>query len=186
MLQKQNGFSFMELMITFFIAAILMTLSVGGFSLFFRHTESQLAGEKLYQAIQTTRNQALLSGMSAILCPSQHQKICGKNWKEGWIIFVGKKRVWVEHPVFPGELHWRAFHSSSNQLQFFPSGFLNAQNGTFWYCDKNEKNPAWAIVINQTGRVRMVYPDSQGEVHEESGEKLVCLFSGVPVFSINN
>jgi hypothetical protein len=37
-----------------------------------------------------------------------------------------------------------------------PSGLMAYENGSFWYCEPHEKNPAWMLVVNQAGRGRLV------------------------------
>lgn len=169
------GFSLIELLITLSIAIILFAVAIPLFKFFFIKSTDQVMSLQLFRAINLARSEALASGQSVTLCKSANQQTCIGEWKEGYLIHSGNKILYVFHTATnDGILHWRAFPKSREDLQFLPSGFSRAENGSFWYCHSGATNASWAIVISQTGRARMVYPNKMGNVEIENSTPLKC------------
>src|SRR5262249_52313364 len=107
---------------------------------------------------------------------------CQGNWEEGQLVFIDEnKNGTVQHPQqilavrqtssLHGSLHWRSFPLHRNFLLFLPDG-LAFNNGSFWHC--HGEKAKWAIVINQSGRARVVNPDENGDVKDGHGNVLPC------------
>jgi len=132
-----RGFYLVEVIITLLIIGIVCAIVIPIQKNFTQRSAAQVAGSALFHAIELARSDALLHGRAVKI---------SYNFRSEGVIF------------------WRAFPNTHQSLEFLPTGFLKAENGTFWYCLKQEKNPRWAIVLNQSGRARMVYPDAEGRV----------------------
>lgn len=149
--------SLLELMLTFFIIAILGVIAVPSYQLFFIQSESHVIQQQLFQAIYLTRNEAISRGEPITLCGSMNQHTCSENWDKGYIIQSVKKILYIfKNPSHQGILHWRAFAKNQMQLDYLPSGLLAAENGRFWYTQEDAKNALWSILISQSGRARLV------------------------------
>ena len=169
-----RGFSLIELLIVIAMISILLLLAVPTQNSFFDKSKAKMMSEQLRLSINFARNEAIVRNVPIILCKSRNQKECSGEWQDGYIILAEKKIIFAfKNTIQNGILHWR---SSLNHpyLTFMPSGISVQENGTFWYCLKNTENPAWAIVINKAGRVRISYPDSSGEIIDEKGKLLAC------------
>ena len=159
-MRKVSAFSLIELLITLSIIIILLAITLPSEKLFFNNTVDQLAAYQLLRAIQLARQEAMVRGSKVTLCQSQDARNCGGDWRDGYIIQANQKTLFsFKSKAF---IHWRAFPKTRTDLQFLPNGMTYAENGTFWYCDQDKVR--WAIVISQSGRARMVWPDKWGKV----------------------
>jgi type IV fimbrial biogenesis protein FimT len=172
-MQKYVGFSLLELLIVLSIIAILSTLGIISIQSFQQKSQAEVIKSQLLRAIQVTRSEAILRNEKIILCHSHDQKTCSGSWQEGFIVKSASRVLHVFQSFFTnGTLHWRAFPLDREELEFLPTGVPHAENGTFWFC--TAKNPAWAMILNKAGRVRMVYPNQQGIILDPKGILLVC------------
>lgn len=73
-----------------------------------------------------------------------------------------------------GALHSRLFPFYRHYLLFLSNGVMQSDNASFWYCFSHTEKPAWALILNQAGRLRMVYPDKEGNVVDSHDKKLIC------------
>ncbi len=166
MISNKLGFSLLELLITLSIIAILAVLTLPSYREFLVKSQDQVMSAQLLRAINLTRSEAIARNAVVSLCKNQ----------DGYIIFSADKIIYKFRDISrDGILNWRAFPLDRDKLQFLPSGWPNAENGTFWYCHHAAKNPAWAIVLSQSGRARIVYPDKAGEIDDDKGRALGCV-----------
>lgn len=170
---KPTGFSLLEILITLSIAAIITAFSLGGFQSLFNKATEDIASKQLMRAITLARNDAIILGQTITLCKSTNQKTCGGDWSDGYIVLSNNKLLF-SFKNNTGQLYWRAFPYFLDDLNFLSSGFANFQNGTFWYCLKNAAHPAWAIMLGQSGRARILYPNAQDVIIDEKGDPLDC------------
>ncbi len=169
------GFSLLEILITLVITAILLTIAIPGFNKLSQDTQQTILSDELMRAIHLTRYLAMTNNQATVLCGSFDQKTCADEWPENYIILMqNKMKFSFQHKNNIGTLHWRNFPAHMHFLQFLPSGLPNFQNGTFWYCLKNSKSPAWAIILSQSGRARLVYPNAEGTMYDEKNKAILC------------
>lgn len=162
-LKKTKGFSLSELLIVLSILIILLVVTVPSQSIFFKKTQEQIIRSQLFHAIQIARNEAMVRGVRVTLCKSDDLKTCGGDWRNGYIMHANAKLLFVfQNTNNDGKIYWRAFPKNREDLLFLPTGATHSENGTFWYCQKTHLR--WAIIISQSGRVRIVYPDKNGNV----------------------
>ncbi len=62
-------------------------------------------------------------------------------------------------------LYWRSSRHK-NYLSLTAVGRTDAEDGTFWYCMHDAKNPAWAIRVNELSRARVELPDRFGKIED--------------------
>lgn len=153
----KNGFSLLEMLVTMSIILILLSLTIPSQKNRLVKSRADIMRLQLLRAIHFTQIDAITKKELVTLCQSADQKTCSGHWKDGYIMLANKKVIDVfVNPVNQGELYWRAFPANQAQLDYLPSGMLRAENGTFWYCLSDEKNPSWAIVVSQSGRAREI------------------------------
>jgi type IV fimbrial biogenesis protein FimT len=177
-MKRVYGFSLLELITVFCLIAIVTAMSLSGFKFFWQKTTTDVAASQLQRAIQLTRSEAIRSQKKAVLCGSVDQMNCSTDWKKGYLIKIDEHIVYYFAGYYSGDsqnnLYWRSFPVNKKQLEFLSTGLPNSQNGTFWFCAENRLKPGWAIVMNQTGRMRKIYPDKDGNIRDEKGVVLAC------------
>lgn len=131
------------------------------------HAQDQVISEQLLRAIHLAQMEAMVRRERVML--KKHPQ----GWQAGYVIATDTKILYVFSNVKnKGILHWRAFPIHRDNLQFIQTGSAYAENGTFWYCGYQEIKPRWAIMVNQAGRARIVYPNKEGNI--ESVNPLLC------------
>lgn len=161
----KEGFSLPELLITLAIVILLSAFILPTYKIFIVKSQAQVLSVQLLRALNLARSEAMLRGVAMTLCGSVNHVSCTGDWQAGQIIFVDEKQDGVvidkEHVAYvfdavarEGMLRWRSALGRS-YLQLRPTGDT-FDNGTFWYCARQEKTPRWAIVISQSGRPRLV------------------------------
>jgi type IV fimbrial biogenesis protein FimT len=88
-MQRENGFTLVELLVTMAVAILLMTTGIPSFKQFVK--DNRVSGEatKLMVALQVTRSEAVKRGSGTVICASTNQQTCSgdTNWSTGWISF---------------------------------------------------------------------------------------------------
>ncbi len=173
-LKMKLGFSLLEMLIVLSIISIILVFSLFPQKIFLDKANDQVASSQLLRAINLTRSESITRGIPVTLCKSTDKQTCGGEWKEGYIVIADQKVLFTFQMREKGELRWRSFPWYRNDLQFLPTGLLNSENGTFWYCASKNKNPSWAIMISLTGRARLALPNKEGNICDDKGEFITC------------
>lgn len=88
-MDKDSGFTLVELLITIVVLTILLATGVPAFQSFIKNNRvtSQINGH--VSVIQHARSEALKRGTNMVVCASDDQATCtGKDtWTDGWILF---------------------------------------------------------------------------------------------------
>ena len=88
-MNRQRGFTLIELMITLAIAAILLTVGVPSFQEMMRNNRAATQANEILTALNFARSEAVKRGQNVLLCPSTNQTTCsGENWAVGWLVFA--------------------------------------------------------------------------------------------------
>lgn len=165
MMRYYRGFTLLELLAALAIVAILLTVAIPSWQALLANTRANAATRQLMMAINYARSEAVTGGEVVTLCKSSDFKSCGGSWSEGYIASAADTEILrVFMPTHLGDrITWQGF-PSSNYVQFSPSGFTMAQNGSFYYCPEN-KDPRYAraVIVDQTGRARLSQEDAQGK-----------------------
>lgn len=187
---KQNysysdGFTLTELLVVVLIIGVVTSISAPSMASFLHHQKSISAFNDFIHLIHTTRNQAIQNSTFITICANSDNHSCGRDWNKGQIIFEDKnKNLKVdegEQVVYRGsniteqyKVTWRAFQNK-RYLRFAPNGMTDWQNGTFRFCNIEDKLLNRAIIINTAGRPRLS-KDSNGDgVHEDrEGKEIAC------------
>jgi Tfp pilus assembly protein FimT len=170
----KNGFSLLEILFVLCISVITIGLALPAYHYFNDRAARQANSLQLLHAINFARTEAITLNTPIILCKSRDQLTCGGEWQEGYIVIANKKVIFKFKSMVKGTLHWRAYPIQKDFLEFSPLGFTQQANGTFWYCAIHQENPLWALVMSQSGRARLVYPDGAGKIIDDKGKSLVC------------
>lgn len=158
-----TAYTLIELLITIAIAAILLvmaTLSLNSFS-----AKNRVASScaKIFTTLQFARSEAISRGENIIFCKSNDHKTCSGVWSDGQILIANDEVIRVLSFPSQDTLQWESSFGKDDYLTFTPSGATNGQQGSFYYCPKNSKAAALAIIVEQTGRIRIATQTADGQ-----------------------
>ena len=121
-MNRQHGFTLVELIITMAIAAILMTVAVPSFTTTIKNNRLVTQANLLVASIGLARSEAVKLGRTATVCVSSDQATCTgeTNWSLGWMVWVdadGDNLLDAgEERRFEGALPGTTFTSAATQL----------------------------------------------------------------------
>jgi type IV fimbrial biogenesis protein FimT len=89
-MNRQHGFTLVELMTTLGIAAILLTVAVPAFNTTIKNNRLVTQANLLVSSVGLARSEAVKHGRTATVCVSSDQATCtGEvNWELGWMVWV--------------------------------------------------------------------------------------------------
>lgn len=162
-MNKMNGFTLLELMITLAITSILLTIGVPSLLSVARNSRTVTVTNELVTALHLARSEAIKRGVQVTL-----QKT-GAEWEDGWKLIVdndgdgvmdaddGDVEIGVFKAIYNGYTlrtgaHfnlWVAYRSNGR------SRGNGGSNDTFRLCaDDQDTENGRSIVINLIGRIR--------------------------------
>jgi len=161
----KNGFSLVELLFTIVLASILLLLAIPVYKMLVSQNRSITETDQLITAINFTRSEAIKRHSIVTLCKSNDGEGCSGQWQDGWIIFIdqaARGQVQAKEDILRRYknqskdylLRWHGSRSES-YLQIGPTGATHGQDGTFILCDKSDTQPVKALVVSQSGRIRI-------------------------------
>jgi type IV fimbrial biogenesis protein FimT len=160
--RKSSGYTFLELMVTLAIAAIVNTMAVPYFSEFIASLRTYKAANSLRTALVAARSEALMRNTPVGVCPSSDGVNCRStyNWQHGWITYVSTPGSPYRNQASPVIQHGKAQsgpliikNDSGTTVKFDTHGRIG-QNGSFHICNSTSGEPALRLVLYQTGRIR--------------------------------
>lgn len=173
-IKGKKGFSMIEMLIVIVIMGLLTAGAIPLYQSFLSQAREQVLSSQLLRAINLTRSEAIMRGTPITLCPGRDDAICSGSWNDGYSIFTADRRLLFKFQNdAEGDLHWRA-SLGRNEITFLSSGLVSIEDGTFWYCRSASVNPSWAIVVNKSGRARLMLPTKNGKILDDRGEPLGC------------
>ena len=168
--KNSRAFTLIELLIIMVFFSFLIGIGMPSLYDIVQKRKADLRMYRLLGAIQFARNEAIMRGMTIILCASKDSQTCSGQCNEGQIAFLPEVSAIVgasgEMPikkiirVFSGFQHatlvWQGFRSR-HALLFTPFCLQKRANGRFIY-STNDRNRRFEreIVINRNGRARIV------------------------------
>lgn len=180
-----RGIQLIELVMVIAIVMILASLAPFCWRHLFIHAQETMLLNDLLQTIQTAQSEAQARGVAIALCQSKDQTTCAGQWMDGFMIFMnenqdGKVRhvseivAAVKPQLREGILFLRSYPHYRGYLLFQSQSTMTNDNSTFWYCRPSQDKPAWAIIINRHGRLKVVYPDKKGMIVDSKDQSLLC------------
>jgi type IV fimbrial biogenesis protein FimT len=165
-MNRQHGFTLIELMITLGIAAILLTAAVPSFNTTIKNNRLITQTNLLVSSISLARSEAVKHGRTATVCVNSAQPVvqctAETNWELGWMVWVdlntnnqpdpGEERRYVQ--AFPQST---TLTSAVSRLNFTSQGAAanDATSGaTLDLCDDRTGETGRQIGISATGRTK--------------------------------
>ena len=171
-MQRENGFTLVELLITIVIVTTLLAMGVPSLKDFLKNNRLGAQSNALVTALQVARSEAVKRGTDTVICASSNQTACTGNgdWDKGWIVFSdlnlnGAPDLGTSAPLCEdtedcmlrtsGALSGKSkITTSAASLRFLPTG-LAANGGVAvtldLVSDKCERNQARKIQVTLQG-----------------------------------
>lgn len=157
-MNKNNGFTLIELIVTVALAAIVIAIAVPSFNSIIQGNRIATQTNELVSTLNLARSEALARGVQVSLCPSTNQTSCsGSDWSGGWIVVTdtnttGNVNVGTVLRVV-GRLNGNSSMAGPTHLRYRPSGGVDATQ-TFTHQIKGcSGDQARTISVNGAGRV---------------------------------
>ena len=169
-MQRNRGFTLIELMVTVAITGILAGVAAPSMGGFIEHQRANAATSSLMSHMALARMSAISRNHRAVLCPSRDGLTCeaGTDWSGGWMLFVdedGNRRPDSSDEILrvdlePTSRHLRVVSTvGRQQLRYLPDGRSAGSNLTLSICNRKGELLG-AVIINNAGRARSTRPGS--------------------------
>ena len=168
---KVKGFTFLELIITIAIVAILMAIAIPSFQSMISSTRIYSQTRTLFNTLVMTRSRAITSGHRTILCPTIDGEQCNNDnkWSHQLIIFEdrnrdGKRNPKTEPVIYTAEaaeqlnIYSGSSYTSTGarrKVAYHPMGHAYGSAITITVCDKRGATEPYLIVVSNFGRPRI-------------------------------
>lgn len=87
-IEKNRGFTLLELLVTISVAAIILSYGVPGFMDVVRNGRAATNANDFVTAISIARSEAVKRGARVTVCASNNETTCSGDWNDGWIVFA--------------------------------------------------------------------------------------------------
>lgn len=182
----KKGFTLLELMVTLFIAAILMAIAIPSFETLINNSRMNSAYSSLVTELNYARSEAVQRNTSVTICASSNQATCSNtnNWHLGRLVFVdvnGNGAVNAEDTLL------KVFPRSEANISMISAVFTNAsfivynsngtvnQAGTLFVCDPRGETFALGVSVPLLGMPQRAHDsDSDGTINDISGTEVDC------------
>ena len=170
---KNQGFTLYELLITILLIALISSLAVPSLAGSIARQRQRVEIDALFHAIHLARKESIMRRKVVSLCPSLDGRICtpGRDWSTGWLMFENKDRdspprIDDDEPVLVSHRVSDHVRISANRKGFtLRATFLRATNGTFVFCDPEQRITPKALVVSYTGRPRVARHTPNSELY---------------------
>lgn len=155
------GFTLFELLISLLLVSILVTLSLASLQTFFTAGRLRYNSEHLQSLITEARLQALAQGEVISLCSSHDAQHCDllkakEVWDGALLIRSAQQVLKVYSAVaFPFRLYWVNALAPKASVNFNANDFRETKQGTFYLCSSGVSHLGTALIILQSGRLRI-------------------------------
>lgn len=160
------GFSFIELMVSITILAIITGISIPSFATFIARNKVTTQTNALFESLYLARSYAIsqqqnvhvchLSNSDSMQCSTQRSH--NTSWSNGWMVFADLNKD-NEFSSDDELIHIMQSNASANvvfnqrgRLRFFPNG--SARSAGFYICDQQQQNYRHLYLLH-SGRARI-------------------------------
>lgn len=160
---RAGGITATEMMITLFVASVLLMLGVPSFSNAISSSRLSTQASDLYGSLQRARSEAITRATPITVCRSTNGTSCSTSaqWERGWMVFVdgnangivdGTDSIVRVASALVNQYTLRASAPFTDAITFSSDGTAQGA-GHFILCEKNMTSAARAIKINLVGRI---------------------------------
>ena len=178
------GFTFIELMVTIAIIAILSVVALPNLNDFLIKMRVDNEIGEMHRLLLTGRNMAINTGKNTTICPLSGSS-CTTNWQNEISVFTNDDNSLATNNtyVLPDELiKTKSEIKSGDKLNYAqksiiytPDGRLLTASDNFTYCPKDHAEHARGISLSLSGR-SYTSADNNGDGKDENraGNNIVC------------
>ena len=133
-----HGFTLIELLCVLSIMLILCAILQPTWQSFYQQHRLRIAADAFSSAIQAARLLAMTTKQYVVLCGSRDQKHCTGDWSSSQITSKHPFKK-IEHTdnilggFIGAHMHFNSSLGHDNRLVFLPSGWTQAQTGSFFF-----------------------------------------------------
>ena len=169
LLKKQRGITLIEVMITFVITSILISITVPSLITMTLNSRLSALHNSLISDLALARNTSVTSGNFVILCASNSsQTNCRTNsstWTFGWLIFTDVNdngSVSAGEPIL--QVSNRPEHnlkliSNIAKVKFSPEGSAIGYANVFTFCDDRGDSAKKGLKLSNSGSAQIADTD---------------------------
>jgi len=161
-INKIQGFTLLELMITLAIAIIIASIGVPSFMGLIRDSRMTTLVNDFLTDLSYARSEAATRNETVLI---QSKSGTNLDWKDGWDIYIdGNSNNSVDagellrtHNALPSGYTLLANSPTfDSQVMYESTGLMATSiNGSFFLCMNNDASTARAVVINSLGRAKI-------------------------------
>ncbi len=167
-MDRQHGFTLIELMIAVGLTALLLSMAVPAMDMFVSNARQTGAVNDFVSSLHIARSTAITTNARVTVCPSAGGNNCeAVGWNEGWIVFTdrdGDQAVDVDETIIGtgGEAPRLSIASAQfdDALIYRPNGRVvsaggGGNAGEITVCDDRGADKAKVMIIDLSGRPRL-------------------------------
>lgn len=157
-MKKIQGFSLLELMMTFALIAILVSIAIPSYHYFIHSKKVKLTIHQIIHGIQYARSTAIHESRLIDFCGSDNDNSCDGKWDAGqMVISPNNGKVFRYFPAISKQFHltWQSSFGKNQKISFNALGFTHGQQGHFALYQKKDNRLIAKIIIVGTGRIRV-------------------------------
>lgn len=149
-MQKNNGFTLIELMVTIAVIAIIATLAAPSFGDIRDNQKLKLSVIEMKTGIQQGRSRAILTRSTTVICPSTiAEATCGANLGNYGSLSASQKKDSVFRPKIEDEILLK--NGSANNFIFNSQGIT--VNKTITLCSRTK---SISLTVNGPGVITQI------------------------------
>jgi type IV fimbrial biogenesis protein FimT len=164
-----RAFTLIELLITITVIAVLLFIAIPSWHGIVLKNRSLAEADKIVNALQFAHAEAISSGNVVKFCKSKNFVECCSNdcaWTDGQLVMLsGSRHIIGTFAALPSgdKLTWQSSFGSNDFIAFSPFGTTTGQQGSFYYCPSGAKEYALAVIVQQTGHIRVSNRTADGK-----------------------
>lgn len=178
-MNRQNGFTIIELMIAVMLVALLLTLGVPSFTNTIEQNRLATEINSLISTLQYARSESVKTGKRITVCRSDDGVDCGATgYEDGWIVFEDDvspdgdldagERLLKVHQALDANYTLRGSNNISSFISYLPTGgTVNANQDRFVLCKNNTLSKARALFVITSGRSRVAKDNNHDKIPED-------------------
>ena len=161
--RNSQGMTFIELMITLSVAAVLLSIALPSMGSLVQENRITAMSNQLVAHLQYARHEAVFRRSYVAACPGDPDLGCaGHNrWDQGWIVFVDDNRSGQPERdediirVVARDERMLMHSAGRTRVRFQPHGGAYGTNLTIRVCDETRRAKPRAVIVSNPGRVRV-------------------------------
>jgi len=167
-MNKQRGFTLIELMVAVALTALLLSMAVPALDHFTTSARQTSAINDFVASMHIARSTAVTTNFRTTVCPSANGVSCeAVTWNQGWIVFADRnsnQAVDGDEVVVSSSDGYNRLDIETAEfgqfLMYRPNGRVmtvsaNGNSGQFTVCDDRGSERAKVVIVDLSGRPRL-------------------------------